>query len=197
MVRVLTALLVLGLLLSCSGEKKKESSSESASAGDKTGQSTPRSAIPSEDDTSEFDKLMQAYIRPYFDAAGTVSEKTVAPGETFDIYVYGEYNKMYPMSASEYMLALPEGVDVLNEAKSDSVIMSVGSFRTDYMMTFRCSDGPKFMMMKYSCRAGDAFAGGTVETKEGTVHHFLGFTLCDDARTMVKAEAGSAVLKKK
>lgn len=196
MVRCIFALLVLGLLGSCSGEKKPERSAGEEGVATTAGQSEAQQAIPS-DDTSEFDRLMQAKITPYFDPEGTVAEKAVAPGEQFDLYLFGEYNEMYPMSAAEFMLALPEGMEILSEAKSDSAVMSVGSYKTDYMMTFRCSKGPKFMMMRYSCRASNTFAGGEIESREGTVHHFLGFTLCDDARTMVKAEPGKAVLTKK
>jgi hypothetical protein len=195
MIRVLSALLVLGLLVSCSGKKQENAKSEGGSAAN-SAQGEPTQAIPS-DDTSEFDQLMEAKIVPYFDADGTVTEKAVSPGDNFDLYVFGEYNEMYPMSAAEYMLVLPTGMEILTEAKSDSAVMSVGSFKTDYMMTFRCSKGPKFMMMKYACRVSDAFAGGDISTQAGSVHHFLGFTLCDDARTMVKAQPGKAVLTKK
>lgn len=196
MVRMLSVLLVLGLLVSCSGEKKQKSAESEDASTVMTGKGEPVQAIPS-DDTSEFDKLMQAKITPYFDAEGTVTEKAVSPGDDFVLYVFGEFNEMYPMSATEYMLALPEGMEILTEAKSDSAVMSVGSYKTDYMMTFRCSKGPKFMMMKYSCRANTAFAGGEIETRQGSVHHFLGFTLCDDARTMVAAQPGKAMLTRK
>lgn len=194
MVRMLVAVLVLGVVMSCSGEKKPESAKDEDAT--KTVQSEPRQAIP-DDGPSEFDKLMQAKIVPYFDKAGTVTEKEVAAGEEFDLYVFGEYNKMYPMSAVEYMLALPEGIEVLTEAKSDSAVMSVGSYKSDFMMTFRCAEGPKFMLMRYRCKVKAPFAGGDIEIQEGSVHRFLGFTLCDDARTMVAAEPGKAVIRKK
>lgn len=195
MVRLLSILLILGLLLSCSGEKKESTPGEDAAAT-KSAQSQPRQAIPDEG-LSEFDELMQAKITPYFDAEGTVSEHAVAPGERFDVYVFGECNKMYSMSAAEYMLTLPKGMEVLAEAKSDSAVMTLGSYKTDFMISFRCAAGPKFMMMKYSCQVNDAFTGGEVETREGSIHNFVGFTLCDDARTMVKAQPGKALLTKK
>ncbi len=196
MVRMITALLVASVLFSCSGDKKKEGTAEEKVATGTAGQSKPVQMVPDEE-LSEFDKLLDAHIRPYFDAEATVTEKAVAPGETFDIYVFGEYSENYPMSAAEFMLSVPEAIEVLYETKSDSTVLTVGSYKKDYMMTFNCAKGPKFMMMKYSCRANDAFSGGAVETGEGMVHHFLGFTLCDETRTMVKARPGRATLSMK
>jgi len=50
------------------------------------------------------------------------------------------------------------------------------------------------MLMKYNCRANDSFQGGSVAIHEGLKMHFLGFTLCDEDRTMAKAIGGSAAL---
>lgn len=196
MVRIIAALLVASVLLSCSGEKKKEAAADEKIAAGTGGQSEPVQMIPDEE-LSEFDKLLNAHIKPYFDAGATVVEKAVAPGDTFDIFVFGEYSETYPMSAAEFMLSVPASIEVLYETKSDSTVLTVGSYKRDYMMTFRCAKGPKFMMMKYSCRANEAFSGGNVETGEGMVHHFLGFTLCDETRTMVKARPGRATLSLK
>jgi hypothetical protein len=192
MVRIIAVLLVVSVLVSCSKEKKEAAPAEKV-AKETPAQSEPIQMIPDEEFT-EFDKLLSAQIVPYFDAEGTVTEKAVAPGETFDIYVFGKCIETYSMSAAEYMLSLPEGIEVMSEAKSDSTVLTVGSYKKDYMMTFKCCSGPKFMMMKYICQANDSFSGGAVETGKGLIHHFLGFTLCDETRTMVKGTPGQAKL---
>ena len=150
MLRIILALLVMCFLLSCSGEKKEGSAADEKAAEEVSKE--PVQMIPDEEFT-EFDKLLNAYIKPYFDKEGTITEKEVSPGESFEIYVFGEYNDVYGMSASEYKLVLPEGIEVLGEVKSDSTVMTAGSFKKDYLMTFRCAKGQTFMMMKYNCQA--------------------------------------------
>ncbi|UCG51150.1 MAG: hypothetical protein JSW58_13260, partial [Candidatus Latescibacterota bacterium] len=133
--------------------------------------------------------------KPYFDVEGTQTEKIIATGDVFDLYVFGEFSKDFPMSAAEFRVVLPEGVTVMSSAYSDSTILQFGNPQNDFMMAFRCSYGPKLWLVKFECRTDENFKGGTIETGEGLQQHFLGFTLCDVGRTLIRAKPGKAEIR--
>jgi hypothetical protein len=199
MLRAVLAFMLVILICSCGGGKQKqkqESTSTKDTVTSAAEESPPIHMIPPEG-LSEFEKLINAYIRPYFDDKASVTEKSVAPGETFTVYIFGEFNEMYPMAGAEYKLSLPEGLEYVYETKSDSISMTLGKYSEDLMLAFNCANGPKFLMVKYVLKATDAFSGGDIETQEGDYKHFLGFSLCDEAATMVRAMPGKATLGRK
>jgi hypothetical protein len=190
MKRIILVSMALWLVLSCGGKKEGEVQQAQKSAAEKK----PVQMIPDEE-FSEFERLAQAFIRPYFDAGATMTEKAVKAGEPFELYVVAEFNPLYPMSAAEYCLVLPEGVAVLGSANSDSTILTLGKHDDDFMIAFRCSSGPKLWLVKYTCLAAAGASGGAVSIERGRDQNYLGFTMCDAQRTMIKAKPGTAVLK--
>ena len=191
MKRIMIVSLALWFAVSCGG-KKEEGALQQARKSSQ--QKKPVQMIPDEEFT-EFERIAQAFIRPYFDANATVSERTVKAGEPFELYVVGEYNPLYPMSAAEYRLVLPEGMSVMGAANSDSTILTLGKHDDDFMIAFRCSPGPKLWLVKYTCLAAAGTSGGTVSIERGRGQNYLGFTMCDEQRTMIKAKPGTAQLK--
>jgi hypothetical protein len=182
-------LLVLSLMASCSGESDEPAGEKQAA--DTRGE--PVQVIPDEEFT-EFEKQANAFIRPYFDDKATQTEKTVKAGDLFDLYVFAEYDEAYPMCAAEYKLTIPEGVNVLSQTQCDSLMLSRGTYDNDFMIVFRCTAGPKMWLAKYVCKVEVECRGGTFETHKGADLDYLGFTMCDHHRTMVKAKPGKAHL---
>jgi len=185
-------IVMISLLASCGG--KTDETADDQQTADTRGE--PRQIIPDEE-FSEFEKLANAFIRPYFDDQATQSEKTIKPGENFDVYVFAEFSEQYPVSAAEYKLSVPEGITVLFSVECDSTILSLGKYDNDFMIVFKCTAGPKMWIAKYACKADEGFRGGTFETHKGEGLNYLGFTMCDEQKTMLKAKPGKAVLKKK
>jgi hypothetical protein len=190
MKRIFVLSVALWLLVSC-GEKKDEQKETAAQADlrDK-----PVQAIP-EGDFSEYDRMANGYIRPYFDAECTQTEKAVKPGEEFAFYVGAEYSSEFSMCAAEYRVILPEGVTVLTSVNCDSTILSLGKQDEDFSITFHCTPGPKMWLVKYNCATDQAFGGGEIRTDKGTRMGFLGFSVCDGDFTLVNARPGTAALK--
>jgi len=180
----------LSLVASCGG-KSEQAAQEPAKAPQKK---EPVQQIPDEG-LNQFEKMASGFIRPAFDQAAEQTEKTVKSGDTFDIYVVAEYNPQVPMSTANYRLALPEGVNVVASANCDSTILTVGKYDDDFVIAFRCSTGPKMWLVRYICQAGPAFRGGTVETQKGGDNQYLGFTMCDEQKSLVRAQGGRAELK--
>lgn len=150
-------------------------------------------AAVAEGEFSEFDKLANGFIRPYFDVEGTQTEKTVKAGENFDLYIVAEYNKDFAMCAAEYRLVVPDGMRVLSSANTDSTILTLGDLE-DFSTTFRCTAGPKMWLVRYTCTSDPTFRGGEIRTEKGANMHFLGFSLCDGEFTLVNARPGTATL---
>jgi len=191
MKRIILVSMALWFALSCGGKKEEGALQQAQKSAQ---EKKPVQMIPDEEFT-EFEKLGQAFIRPYFDANATLTERTVKAGEPFELYVVAEYNPLYPMSAAEYCLVLPEGVAVMGSANSDSTILTLGKHDDDFMIAFRCSSGPKLWLVKYTCLAAAGTSGGTVSIERGRDQNYLGFTMCDEQRTMIKAKPGTAQIK--
>jgi len=197
------AILCLAMFVVVSCSKKEDEATDSEVVDNKvTSESAvalrgePKAMIPGEE-LSEMEKLANAYIKPYFDDEATQTEKAVAPGDRFDLYVFAEYDKNYPMSAAEFRVTLPEGVSILSSTHCDSTILQFGNPEGDFMIAFHCSYGPKMWLVRYECSADESFTGGTIKTDEGMAMHYLGFTLCDVSKTLIRAEPGEAVLRLK
>jgi hypothetical protein len=208
MTRLLIAIVAILFVMSCS--KKKDDAPPNAaggatSSGATAGEGIPdvghehgQAAIPdSADQFSAFDEAAQAFLRPTFDKAGKETSKTVAPGEQFDFYVIAEFNDALAMSAAEYKLVFPQGITVLGSALTDSAIVSLGRHDVDFMISFKCLEGPRHWIVKYLCRVEEDFAGGVVETVKGDNLNYLGFASCDASKTEIRARGGKAQLTKK
>jgi len=190
MKRIIFISIALWFAVSCGG--KDEGPAQQATKSSLEKKSVQM--IPDEEFT-QFERLAQGYIRPYFDVNATQTEKTVKAGENFELYVVAEYNPLYPMSAAEYCLVLPEGVTVMSSANTDSTILTLGKHDQDFMIAFKCSSGPKLWLVRYNCVASAGTAGGTVTIERGRSQNYLGFTMCDEQRTMIKAKPGQVTLK--
>jgi hypothetical protein len=182
-------LLVLSVIASCTGESEEPAVEEQVA--DTRGE--PVQMIPDEE-FSELEKRANAFIRPYFDDQATQTEKTVKVGDVFDLYVFAEYSEEYPMCGAEYKLTVPEGVVVLSQVQTDSLMLSRGTWDNDFMIVFHCTPGPKMWLAKYVCKAEEGSQSGVFETHQGADLLYLGFTMCDRQRTMVKARSGKAAL---
>lgn len=192
-------IVVLALVASCG---KGEKSSDETSTGDAgTGtvtmdkpfnQNTPgQQGIPDQG-LSEFEKSAAAFIRPYFDAEGTLTSVKVDPGSRFDLWIIAEFNDAFTMAGAEYKLSLPEGISVVSAMQSDSVIVTMGKHEVDYMLAFKCMHGPKDWLVRYTLETEGDFKGGVIETALGDNLNFLGFVLCDVSKTEIHATGGWA-----
>ena len=200
MVRLVIAVAALFFMFACSQDSGDSGSAEQPSEQQATEEasrpSQGRPAIDTEE-FSEFEKIVDGRILPYFDEKGTVSSKELGPNEYFDLWVFAEFNKLYPINAGEYKLVLPEGVSILGSVQSDSTILSLGKWEEDFMISFKCMGGPSQWLVKYQCKTHEDYKGGTVQTIKGQNMNFIGFTLCDASFTMVRARGGKAEMKLK
>ena len=160
--------------------------------------SESRSMIPPKEETPE--AIAGVLIKPYFDAAGSVTELAVAAGQSFDLYVFAEYPPPYVVSAAEFRLELPVGVRVVEEKKFNDNALTMGNHKSDFVMAFKCVTDNRFHLMKYTCAAESAFKGGKIEVAPGVNSvgvSFLGFATCEPDNKKINAQGGSVTLMSK
>ena len=180
----------LWVVASCGGKSEQAAQEQTQTPQKKE----PIQQIPDEG-LNQFEKMANGFIRPGFDEAAEQTEKTVKLGDMFDVYVVAEYSPQVPMSTANYRLALPEGISMVAAANCDSTILTVGKYDVDFVIAFKCATGPKMWIVKYICKADPAFKGGTIEVLPGSDNHYLGFTMCDEQKSLVRSQGGKAVLK--
>jgi hypothetical protein len=198
-VACLAACLVLPIS-GCSSDKN-DTAAESGSQTQSTAKATDsesRSMIPPKEKTPE--QIAGVFIKPYFDAAGSVTDLAVAAGQSFDFYVFAEHPDLYHVSAAEYRLKLPAGVRVVEESRFNDKALTMGNHKTDFVMAFECVPEGKFHLMKYTCAVESVFKGGKIEITPGVNAigiSFLGFATCEPDNQKLPAEGGSVTLTSK
>jgi hypothetical protein len=65
------------------------------------------------------------------------------------------------------------------------------------MIAFRCTPGPRLVLTKYVCSAGETFTDGIIETGRGLQQDFIGLVACGDYPLKIPAHSGTATLKRK
>jgi hypothetical protein len=195
MKKLLLLVMVIGLVASCGkSDEGAETAENTATTGEEMPESRP--GIPDKG-TSGYETAAAAVIRPSFDMEGKETSKEVTPGEMFDLYILAEYNDAFSMTGAEYKLIVPEGVTVLGTTYMDSINVTLGKYETDLLMAFHCLPGPRNWITKYICEVEDSFAGGKFETLPGDNLGFMGFVMCDDLKTEIRAAGGAVELGRK
>jgi hypothetical protein len=201
----LGATLVFGVA-GCGGEKKGETSAAAEQATESksaAGQlppadvtAKPGAEIATEAVTTALEGL---FIKPYFDDAGTVAERSVAVGESFTIGVWAETAAPYRTNAAQFSMQLPLGVRVTSMIELEAKSISMGSYAESYQVAYDCQPSGRFWLVRYVCVADPEFQGGEVKVSDGISHQgnpYIGFSTCEDF-SLAPSEGGSAVLKRK
>jgi hypothetical protein len=193
MKRFLIVIAILAVGFACGQKESETTSSQEEAVTTEADREEPRQAIPDQ-------RVVLSVIptlKPYFDENGTVAEKMVSPGETFDLYVIIGCGESDHVTAAEYKLLMPAGITIESVVDTDSLVMKSGTPEKSMMVAFRCSPGPKIGLAKYKCLVGDGFAGGSIATIEGEKSNFIGVVDCGPDPVQISAEKGAAVLKMK
>jgi hypothetical protein len=203
MFRVLITIMLLMICTGC-GSKEESAGGEQTQTASKAGSQTgshegeSRSMIP--DKVEPATTTEGVFIRPYFDEQGTVTETSVAPGETFTLYVHAEYEEPYHMSAVEYRIGLPAGVRIESSTPFLGKAVVVGDYTKDFILAFGCEPPRKYYLVKYECAVDERFAGGAITLAPGVNEvgvEFLGFVSCRPGTEKIPVAEATAILKTK
>jgi len=191
MKRLVSVMLCLLVVFACSNKESETAATSTTESATESHSDAPRQMIPDTPDKPE----VHAAIRPFFDDKGLVTEKTISPGDKFEVFIFAEYKENISMTAAEYKLVMPSGVSILMAAETDSSTLRSGKPEEDFMIAFKCAPGPKVFLVKYSCQASQSFAGGDIQTAEGDLSKFIGLVTCSHTPEQYTADTGKAVLK--
>jgi hypothetical protein len=199
--RLLVAMVLSLLVMGCTGESgDNQSNRQQTASDDRPPQPAPappssesREMIPDVDIVPEGVSLL-----PFFDAEGTITERTASVGDQVDIYVFVETPEPIKVSAAAYRLDIPAGVDYFREAKFPQGTMSMGTWDTNYSMAWPCRDVGRYWVMHYEFLVSDGFTGGEFATVDGFEENstmFIGFGTCHgNLGDTMRAAPGSVTL---
>lgn len=186
--------LTVVLLVSGCGGGEGEQQSASGQSGQAPATTTGREAIPDIPPQAEVTQGVSLMV--YLDEAGTMTEATVAPGEELKLYVYAEIEGHHHVSAAQFALSMPEGVEVTNEIKFSPRALTVGKLSDLYAMAFECHESGRFLLLTLECRTGETFPGGEFTVRAGVDaqgNAFLGFVTCGEGEPQKLPASGGAV----
>lgn len=182
--RVFAILCVALLLAGCGGDSGNQTETVQQSPPDerppqptpRPPSSEPREMIPTVDVVPEGVSLL-----PFFDKEGTVTERTAKPGDQVDVYIFAETPDPFKVSACQYRLEVPAGVDYLREEKFPEGTLSLGTWDTNYNLAWPCREVGRYWVMHYVFTVAEGFTGGEFTTSDGfsdNASMFIGFATC-------------------
>lgn len=154
-----------------------------------------RSMIPEKVEKPEI--AVDVFLRPFLDAAGELTELAVVPGETFELYVFADFKDPYSVSAAEFRIDLPDGVQLGSQEKFRERALTMGNAESDFVLAFECATPGRFFLMKYTCATFVDFKGGEISVTPGVNAagaSFLGYVTCQPETLKLPATGGSVKL---
>ena len=191
MKRLAIVILCLLVVFACSKKEPETTATNTTQSATESHSDEPKQMIPDKPDQP----VIIAAIKPFFDDKGMVTEKTISPGDEFEVFIFAEYEETNSMTAAEYKVILPTGVSILTAVETDSSTLRSGQPEEDFMIAFHCTPGPKMFLVKYNCLAGQNFIGGVIQTAVGDQTKFIGLVTCGHAPVQHRADSGKAILK--
>jgi hypothetical protein len=203
MFRILVGLMMIACLVvtaaGCGGGEKEEGDlPEVTHTPSKAPEGQSRSMIPEKVEKPR--TVVNVFLRPYLDEAGELTELAVTPGETFPLYLFAEYKEPYHISAVEFRLDLPEGVQIGTQEKFRERALTMGEVGSDFVLAFQCAPPGKYYVMKFTCHTFEDFEGGEISVTPGVNSQgesFLGYVACEPETLKLPATGGSVKLTKK
>jgi hypothetical protein len=200
-------LFVLGIVLLLGAEGCQKKSETTESNAPPAGSGSVADQLPPKDVTSQPGEVIASidmhtplegvYLRPYLDEAGA-TERAVAVGEAFDVYLYSETVEPYSTNAAQFRMDLPPGVKVTGVMETEHRSISMGNYATNYSIAYECQPAGKFLLMTFHCVAEPGFRGGEILIAPGLPgqnESYLGYSTCEYYHA--PANGGKATLKQK
>lgn len=131
----------------------------------------------------------ESRIALFFDPDYTESSGRVEEGGILTVYVVGVWEAKEQMSAAEYQLDLPEGLEIIGHLQPDYVPLFLGAPDRGIKLAFiECQKGPMVLLNTITLRATSKVENAPLQITKSHVSQFLGFATCDEVHSLLNAE---------
>jgi len=114
--------------------------------------------------------------------------------DKLDIYIIINFPETMQISASEFRLVLPEGVEIESDSFYKKRLMSLGTFEKGISEAFVCTAGPKLVLHKLGLRVTKKLSNAEIALMPSNQDNFIGIATCDEGNPRVTASSYKAVI---
>jgi len=129
-----------------------------------------------------------------FDEEGKKRTIKVGDGKEVDLYIIINFPETMQISASEFRLVLPEGVEIESDSFYKKRLMSLGTFEAGISEAFVCTPGPKLILHKLRLSIKGKLRNAEIALMPSKQDNFIGVATCDEGNPRVTASSYKAVI---
>ena len=131
----------------------------------------------------------------FFDEKGTKRQITLEEGQKEILtYIILRYPEEVSISAVEYRIELPEGVQIWSDRCYEKRTLTMGNFERGMTEGFGCVYGPELLLHTLTLRIDGDLENATISILPSLITGFIGAVTCDDAPAKVRAISFKAVI---
>lgn len=131
----------------------------------------------------------------YFDEAGTKRTVKLEKGQKEIIaYLIVNYPEGMQVSAVEYLLALPKGLEMNTDKAYKGTVARLGTFENGISETFPCASGPKLLLHTFTLKVTGQLSNAEITILPDPSGKFLGVAVCKEGMPMIPASSFKAVV---
>ena len=176
---ILVVFLIALLAVSCAKKEKK-------------GQAAPA-------DTTKGKELsyvsQEVNFGAYFDESGTKRTIKLEKGQkALTIHVIVNFPEGMGISAAEYRLVLPQGLELDTDRAYEKIVAHLGTYRDGISESFACTQGPKLLLHTFTLKVTGELENAEIAIMPDPQNNFLGVALCREGQDMIAASSYKAVV---
>jgi len=130
-----------------------------------------------------------------FDSEGKKRTVKLKRGQDhLDIYIIINFPETMQISATEFRLSMPEGIEVESDEFYKKRTAVLGRFEHGIAETFPCVPGPKLILHRLTLKVGEPVKNGEISLLPSLKTDFIGVASCEGGFPKVRASSYKAII---
>ncbi len=134
----------------------------------------------------------------YFDEAGTERTVKLSRGQKeLTAYLIVKFPEGMKVGALEYMISLPQGIEIENDKPYEGTVAHLGKFTQGISETFPCVNGPRLVLHTFTLKVTGELSNAEIMILPDPEAKFLGVAICEQNMPTIPASSFKAVVNPK
>ena len=165
----------------------------SVSCGEKSEQEQPPAATGEESVLGYTSEEFSFGV--FFDAEATQRTITLEKGQTeIDLYIMVHFPEGLGITATEFRLDLPDGVEIMSDDFYAKRTLSLGGFDYGLSEAFPCVYGPMMQLHRLTLHVDEGIRNGVVSLLPVEKTGQISVAICDEQYTTIRASSYKGVI---
>ena len=131
----------------------------------------------------------------YFDEAGTKRTLKLDKGQkTLTAYLILNFPAGMKISAVEYRISLPKGLEIDTDKAFKDIVAHLGRFEDGISETFPCESGPRIILHTFTMKVTGPLSNAEIMILPDPQAKFLGVAMCEENMPTMPASSFKAIV---